>query len=127
RYSEALGVLRKSRTIDPTNLKDIIKQGIIWESYLNNAVKAKSYYKQAYEYAVKNKNSKGSKNFYYDGVITYCLIFYRGKEEALAYLDKSSRDYKDKKSLNQIKYLGTLLRSTEVNPEKNKSVLEGNN
>lgn len=125
RYKEALIVLRKARSIDPTNLNDIIKQGVIWELYLNKPKESANLYKQAYDIAVENKNKGNIKNSYHDQTITYCLTFYKGKEEALRHLSSCYKNYNDKESINALQQLEKLIRSKPFNESMKKSILQG--
>ncbi|WP_316736395.1 hypothetical protein [Pedobacter aquatilis] len=127
KYNEALVVLRKARSIDPTNLKDLIRQGIILESFLNKPNEAKRIYFEAYKQALKYKKGKNNQNPYYDQVVAFNLMFYRGKEEALRYLSNSFKTYTDQKSKEQMKKLENLLRSTPFDAESKISLLNGNN
>ena len=126
KYNQALLILYKVRKIDPTNLKDIIKQGIIYEVFLKKPTEATIFYKQAYEIALKKKNTTITKNSFPDQAIAYCLMFYKGKEAAVNYLSRCSKNYNDKKSMDQIKQLQTLIRSSKLGLSEKKDMLNSN-
>lgn len=125
RYKEALLVLSKVRIIEPLNFKNIIKQGVIYEFYLKEPKNAKLYYKEAYDSVIKNKDIKKAKNPNYDESVTFCLLFHKGKEQALLYLSECIKNYTDHKSIIELKKFDNLVRSTSDADKI--GMLDGNN
>ncbi|GGI22797.1 hypothetical protein GCM10008119_04440 [Pedobacter mendelii] len=122
KYNSAISVVNRMILNNPEDLNSYIKLGVIYESYLKKRNLAIPYYKKSYDLALKNVAQHRRKNSYYDEVVAYMLMFYKGKVVAIEYLNKISSYYSDTKSKKQIEALQKLIESFMDDSESKKNV-----
>ena len=118
RYNDAISIIDKVNKADPKSFYTIIKGGIIYQDYLNDSSKAKSYFKRANLIALYNLES--NKNIDSDYKVAFSMIFLTGKQSAIDYLLNTKPYYlNDPKTVNRLDLLKKLIENTPLNKESN--------
>ncbi|UKT63964.1 hypothetical protein [Pedobacter mucosus] len=115
RYKEAIAAVKQQIVIYPHDYNLYIKGGIIYMDYLNKKMEAINFFNTAYKITL----IKGKKVVSDDLKIAFALIYFKGKQEAIKYLNRVSANYNDTKSLDQIKVYKQMITNEKFDVKTN--------
>lgn len=122
RYSLALETIKKAIKNSPNDANLLIREGVIYECYFAKKSQAALSYQKAYNILLQKKQKTSNSSSFNDQELAYVLMFCKGKDAALAYLEKISTNYKDQKNLKQISQLKQFISSKPFDCESKKEV-----